>query len=621
MLSERKQEIVKLIHNNKLDIEVIAENLGVSSRTIRRDLINIIETLDDMGYTVTKEKTVYMVNDENLTLFKELNESTTNNLNTEEKILVVLSAVAVGKSEVNIEQIANDLYVTPSSIKTLITKFLEDYSIINRTSGLNLELELSNDKRRDFIIAMIRNYMLTTDINSIILKAAIDIPEVRNYHVLESYIDINLFNKLLIEVEDIFNESNKYITDFQLIMIVMSICISSKQQYNNKLNDVETNIVSNQIIENLIAISEITTSSEIIYLKDKLDNIITEFEYEKVDLTLISEISSAIGEVENKLGIEFNDKKKLEYQICTHNARTINEANDVHLSDNISLSNFIKENIYLYEIIKSVDRLRADDESNLQYLLIYFVMALEETLSSKKWQMYVICFGGMGTSLMIKKQLEKEYPNSIIENISYARALASITDNADLVVSNYKLPNNLQNLVVGHVVTKENIKEINSILLSQSSRAHSIRPQEKIMYNVGYKTNESNCDIATHHILDYYQSSSLLNDSDYVYQKLKKREAIGVGIPDSKIAFFHTRSSSINSLIIATYDVDPFATRGFDGLEMECSKVLLVLVPVDISEGLLEKVNILSYSLISDPDLLQAIINDDLRKIKQVINK
>lgn len=620
MLSERKQEIVKLIHNNKLDIEVIAENLGVSSRTIRRDLINIIETLADMGYTVTKEKTVYMVNDENLTLFKELNESTTNNLNTEEKILVVLSAVAVGKSEVNLEQIANDLYVTPSSIKTLITKFLEDYSIVHRTSGLNLELELSSDKRRDFIIAMIRNYMLTTDINSIILKAAIDIPEVRNYQVLESYIDINLFNKLLIEVEDIFNESNKYITDFQLIMIVMSICISSKQQYNNKLDDVETNIVSNQIIENLIAISEITTSSEIIYLKDKLDNIITELEYEKVDLTLISEISSAIGEVENKLGIEFNDKKKLEYQICTHNARTINKASDVHLSDNISLSNFIKENIYLYEIIKSVDRLRADDESNLQYLLIYFVMALEETLSSKKWQMYVICFGGMGTSLMIKKQLEKEYPNSIIENISYARALASITDNADLVVSNYKLPNNLQNLVVGHVVTKENIKEINSILLSQSSRAHSIRPQEKIMYNVGYKTKDSNSDIATHHILDYYQSSSLLNDSDYVYQKLKKREAIGVGIPDSSIAFFHTRSSSINSLIIATYDVEPFTTRGFDGLEMECSKVLLVLVPVDISESLLEKVNILSYSLISDPELLQAIINDDLSKIKHVIN-
>ncbi len=621
MLSERKQEIVKLIHNNRLDIEVIAENLGVSSRTIRRDLINIVETLEDMGYTVIKVKTVYMVKDENLTLFKELNESTANNLNTEEKILVVLASLANGDEVINLEQIANDLFVTASSIKTLITKFLEEYSIVHKTSGFNLEIELSNDKRRDFIIAMIRNYMLTTDINSIILKAAIDIPEVRNHHVLEDYIDLKLFNKLLTEVEDVFNDSNKYITDFQLIMIVMSICISEKQQYNNKLDLTETNTVSNQIIEDLIAISTITANSEIIYLKAKLDNIITELEYEKVDLTLISEISSAITEVENKLGIEFGDKKKLEYQICTHNARTTNEANDVHLSDNISLSNFIKENIYLYEVIRSVDGLRGDDENNLQYLLIYFVMALEETLASKKWQMYVICFGGMGTSLMIKKQLEKEYPNSIIENISYARALASVTDNADLVVSNYKLPNNLQNLVVGHVVTRENIKEVNSILLSKSSRVHSIKPQEKIIYNVGYKTKESDSDIVTHQILDYYQSSSLLNDSDYVYQKLKKREAIGVGIPDSPIAFFHTRSSSVNSLIIATYDVKPFVTRGFDGTEMECSKVLLVLVPVDISESLLEKVNILSYSLISDPKLLEAIIEDNLDVIKQVINK
>lgn len=621
MLSERKLEIIKLLHNTSLEIDEIADILNVSSRTIRRDLINIVETLSDMGYKVEKNKLHYKIVDEDSTLFESLNLKSANDFITEEKLVIGLKSISFGKDTIDIESVANELYVTVPSLKTVICQFLEEYNVTYRTKGMKLTLDITNIERREILVAVIRDYIRTTDINSIVLEASIQSNKVRNNQILQDYIDQNDFDRLFINIENIFNDSNQYVTDFQLIMIVITVCVSITQAVRNPLKIEKQNMVSNKIIEQIICESGITNNSESIYLVAKLESIITELEYEKVNLALISEISEAILEVERKLGIEFVDRRKLEYQICTHNARTTNSNGDVYLGNNLSLRQFVAENQYLFEIIRSVEALYAGDEENLQYLLIYFVMAVEETLAKRHWLIYVICFGGVGTSLMIKKQLEKEYPNSQIQNLSYARALSGTIADADLIISNSKLPNNLQNLVVGHIITKSDVKQINSILLNQSSYRDGIGNLDEIIYNIGCQLPSSEYNQATQLILRQYVDNGIINNSEYIFQKLKKREIIGVGIPDSNIAFFHTRSSSINSLVISTYTVDSFKTVGFDGVEMTCYKILLVLVPVNISDDLLDKVNILSYSLISDGSLLTAIETDDKQKIQSVIQK
>ncbi len=621
MLNERKQQIIKLIYNQSLDLEQISAMIGVSSRTVRRDLIKISETLGEIGYSVEKNKTVYQVVDEDYTLFENLNVKNSNDLNSEEKIVIAFKPIISGELTIDYKKVADDIYVTPASMKSLICKFLDDYNIRYQLKATRILLELNNIERREVIVAILRDYIRTTDINSIVLEATLDNVKVRNNQIIKDYLDVNLFESLFIKVENIFNDNNKYVTDFQLIMIVLTICVSCKQSQITKLEAISQEPVTNQMLKQIIVESEVTDRNEISYLINKLDSIVTELEYERVSLALISEVSEAISEVETKLGIEFCDRRKLEYQICTHNARMTNQPGDTHLNNNISFTNFVNENKYMFEIIKSVDTFNANDDIKIQYLLIYFVMALEETLTTKQWQIYVICFGGMGTSLMIKKQLEKEYPNSVVQNLSYARALSGAIENADLILSNYKLPNNLQDMVVGHVIKKDDLKQLNSILLSRSSKRKLVRSDERIIFNIGYASNNKECDRATSNVLDNYENSQVITDSKYIFEKLKKRQAVGVGIPDSKIAFFHTRSSSINTLSIATYDVESFTTIGFDGEVMTCNKVLLVLVPIGISDNLLDKVNILSYSLISDSNLITAIEQDNIEKIKQIINE
>lgn len=620
MLNERKNEILKLIYNSEMDLEQIAIILNVSSRTIRRDLINIGEVIGSMGYSLEKDKTKYKIIDNDGMLFQKLNKQSSNALINEERNLVAFRSIIIGEDEINLELIANELYTSVQSVKTQVCKFLEEYNVTYNIKGLKVSIEQTDIARRELIVVLLRDYLRTIDINSLVLEASLDSSMIRNNHLVDSYLDRSLFHKQFINIENIFNDTNKYITDFQLIMIVITICASERQSNLNRLSSFDTTIVSNTIIEKIIKQSTIDNEAECVYLRKKLDTIITELEYEKVNLALVSEINGAITEVEHKLGIEFLNKRKLEYQICTHKVRAYNNSGDIRLTNNISLFGFVEENSMLYDIIKSVDKLYKNDDENLQYLLIYFVMALEETLSASQWQIYVICFGGMGTSLMIKKQLEKEYPNSTIQNLSYARALSSNHEEADVIISNYKLPSDLQDLVVGHIVTKDNVKQINSLLLKKNKKSIQTPKPLEIQYNIGYKSTTMDYDALTVDILNYYESNGQIKNSEYVFQKLKKRESVGVGIPDSTIAFFHTRSSSINSLLVATYDIDQIEAIGFDGIKMECNKILLVLVPIDITDELLYKVNILSYSLISDGELIDAILSDDQYAISNIMN-
>lgn len=621
MLSERKLEIIRLIHNTNLEIEEIAAILNVSTRTVRRDLINIIEVVQEMGYTVEKNKTSYKIIDEDSTIFETINIMSANDYITEEKLIIGLIPISEGENTIDIETVANELFVTGQSLKTIICQFLDDYNIVYAAKGTHVTLSITDIQRRELLIAVLREYIATVDINSIVLDATIQSNKIRNHDIIAEYIDLDEFDRMFISIENIFNESNRYVTDFQLIIIVLTVCVSMTQSLRTPISFENKSIISDKIIEQIITESGIVSIDECNYLAAKLESTITELEYEKVNLTLIAEISNAISEVENQLSIKFGNRRKLEYQVCTHYVRATNNGGDIYLNNNISLRQFVIENQFLLEILRSIKVFNKNDEEKLYYLLIYFVMALEETLAYNQWIIYVICFGGVGTSLMIKKQLEKEYPNSKIQNLSYARALSTNLDEADLIISNSKLPNDLQNMVVGHIINKHDIRQINTILLSKGAKKRDISNVDDIYYNIGFKPMDNSYTQATKEIVYKYADDNVLTDSEYIFQKLRKREQNGVGIPGSKIAFFHTRSSSVKNLIIATYTVNNFETIGFDGAKMESNKILLVLVPVDVSDEVLEKVNILSYSLISDPNLLHAIEVDDYQKIHSIMQK
>lgn len=616
MLNERKIKILKLIINQWMSIDDMAESLGVSSRTIRRDLILIIELVEKLGYQVDKDKKHYFVHDPQLDLLMNLNIENKTNFTSEECLIFIFKNLAIGKNQLDLRQVANTIYLPVLNLKSQTCDFLKRNEFEYQLKGNELELLITEKQRRELLIALIKQFLKTQDINQIIVAGNLVVVfGSKLQKLIEHYFKLADFEAIYPEVEDVFNEHNIYISDFQLIMCVINIC-TCKLQSTRHLIDEEHLIAHSKISEQLVKIASISFPQEISYLYEQLEQFIAELEYEKLDLLEINQIGLAIRQVEEKIGLKFCDPHKLEYQICTHNARSNVYDYQIKYSASLTLSSLINENQALYDQVAKVKALYHTAD-NLNHIFLYFLMAFNETLAKHQWKMQVICFGGMGTSLMIRKQLEKEYPNALIENISYARALSRDLSDVDIIIANSKLANDFEDIVVTHVINQGDIKKINQILLSKIKQDRCLIAKEQIHYTINFQGDNLEYKTKTNELLRFLAKQQVIDNPDYVFEKLYKRKQIGVGIPDSNIAFFHTRSSSIKQLTIATYQVTGFANIGFDSKPMDCYWILLVLVPTDISEDLLEKVNMLSYSLITDLQILEAIMTNDQAYIEQ----
>lgn len=619
MINERKLDIIKLILNKKRSIDEIGELLNVSSRTIRRDLIQVVEVVSEQGFVVEKDKKEYIIIDPNLELMKALNDDAAVDYTLEERIVVAFKQIAKGNLVIDIEQAANELFLPLASLKRELLSYLDDKEYQYSERGSKISFVLIDEQRRSMLLQVLRDYLKVLNIEQIILNCKLDIEMKKISEQISHYITLNTFTDLFIEIEDIFNEKNKYIPDFELVYIVIIGMLCQKQQYVHDLElPYSEELVTSAINEQICDVIELNNICEVSYFAKKLERIITELEYEKVSYDVINEVSLAIDEFEKELGFNLHDRKKLEYQVSTHNAR-VSDQDTSNVMENATLTSIVDSNLELYQVFRKTKYLSDLDGIKGIYVFIYFVMAVDETINSHPWNIIVICFGGVGTSLMIRKQLEKQYTNSNIQNLSYARALSGANGSADLLVANNNLPNDIQDEVVGHIVTSDDFKRINKTLLSRMNKTVVREYNDDYLINIGKELQVQDYLMSIGECLIEYVKGDLINDSDYLFAKLRKREQVGTGIPNSQIAFFHTRSSSVNKLLIESFITDEFTTKGIDGSQMECNQVLLVLVPSDISDKLLEKVNVLSYSLITEPKLLDAIETGNEELFKQVI--
>ncbi|WOO86818.1 PTS sugar transporter subunit IIA [Mollicutes bacterium LVI A0039] len=620
MISERKVTIIKLLINKRRSIDEIAQILSVSSRTVRRDLLLITDIVVDNGFTLEKDKMNYMIVDPKLELIRTLNRSLTIDYSYEERIVCYFSKIASGYDQLNLEQLANSLYMPIPSIKLEIQNYLNKAQVNHEIKGVKLVINITPIEHRRFLIRIIRDYLKSTDIEHVVLNGTLDVvgaSKIEQY--LSNYFNVEQFLETFNNIDDIFDENNKYIADFEIVFLTAISLMCKKQQYSMPIYDATKSSYINKVNQQILELASLTNDSEIKFLNDFLEQIITELEYEKVAVTDVFKVNELICAVEEIVGFQLLERNRLKYQISTHNSR-YKSMLPTEQAINESLQQFVTENNDLYNHILKHPNFVEYRIDEIQYMLIYFVMAIDETITHQQWNIVVICFGGMGTSLMIKKQLEQMFPQAKTRNLSYARLLSMEDGDYDIIISNSSLPNNMQDVVVDHVVSSDQFKQIklalrNSINNKKDNGHVQVKPFIKT-FQIDIQEHKS----ATQSILKKLLNNEYIMNNDYIFEKLMKREQVGTGIPNSTIAFFHTNSSSVNRLIVTTYKTNPFVTKGFDGQELLCNRILLVLVPTDISESMLEKVNILSYSLISDTHLLKDINMGNLEAVSKIIN-
>ncbi|MFV0288653.1 MAG: hypothetical protein ACK5HR_04295 [Mycoplasmatales bacterium] len=624
LINVRNRNIINLIINNPQTLEEISNKINVSTRTVRRDFIVINQILKEYDYQIFKDDKQYVIIDKANKLQKILERDSQLDFNNIEKELIYLVSLTNGKNIINLNNLAIELYISTDKLKEEVRQILLKYRLKFNYKKNNFIINISPQDKINLFCKVILKYFTNFKLEEIIIKE--DIKQLslsKMLKVLNSYFIVTDFKKIFNTIQEGFNISQIYINDQELFNLTIKLAIIMQQKEEIIKIKQEDNLISYKISDYIISNLQIVDKALITYMTNEISALIIEFEVEKIDYQRINDIQKLVSEFFKNFSFTNIKTQDLEYKILLHDRRVKSEQNNLHYKSTEDLTiieELIQKNSKIYNVLQKINhQLKLYTVEELKYVFIYFVMEVENILLANRYNILVICSGGVGSSLMIKNQLERFLPNSNIQNTSLAKALNMDYQMMDLVISLTKLPNDLEDVVVNHVITSKDFAKIKEKLITKQTKSvQEHNPAEFFMNKVDDSTLDSVSSLKK--CLTKLQQDEQIVDAEYLYQKLKKRESLGIGIPEANIAFYHTRSSSVKQGVIEIIKCQEFEVVGLDMQEQTCNIILLLLLPVVVEEEVTEKINLLSYELITNHNLIKSIKQFKLEEIKEIIN-
>src|SRR5699024_7779651 len=118
------------------------------------------------------------------------------------------------------------------------------------------------------------------------------------------------------------------------------------------------------------------------------------------------------------------------------------------------------------------------------------------------------------------------------------------------------------------------------------------------------------------------QKQVLENDALVLNKLLKREKQGGLGIPDSTLVLYHTRSEAVKCLNFTIYALDhPVEVQGMDEKPMQADRILLTVARKRANKQALEILSILSGLLVEDEGILKALQSVDKAAVKQLITE
>lgn len=130
-------------------------------------------------------------------------------------------------------------------------------------------------------------------------------------------------------------------------------------------------------------------------------------------------------------------------------------------------------------------------------------------------------------------------------------------------------------------------------------------------------------DEALAHLCTELEHSGSLADAVPVFEALLQRERLGgLGIPDTHLALFHTRTEHVLKPVFTMIRLDaeePLASMGDKPIAVK--RVILMLAPSHANQQLLDLLSSLSVMLISSEEHTHLIENGDAGEIKKLLSQ
>ena len=358
--------------------------------------------------------------------------------------------------------------------------------------------------------------------------------------------------------------------------------------------------------------------------------------FESADLEVASRVSALIHYVEEQTGVVLAGDSSLYTGLLAHLERAVHR-----LRDNLMIYNPLLDEVKgdypaLFDLVdQGLKKVFVDEvipEEEVGFVAMHFGAALDRGQGEFPSRVLVICDAGIATSSMLASRLEKAFPRiRQIRNASLFELDNLDPGEFDLVVSTVPLPMPEKDYVqvrpflsadeVEQITDHLREKWINARLADRAASeslevlgggqtrfrqmAEATQTIAELMEDFFLERQEAGGSVteAVRRICASLAGRGLISDPRRLEEALLARlELGGIGIPDTTLALFHARNDAAERPVFSVHDFDEALNiEGMDGEPMLVRRSLLMVAPMELSPVALEAISEISVAIVERP--------------------
>lgn len=501
-LNNRLKEIIKelLANDEPVTSDYLSKFLGVTSRTIRNDITLLNQELGKIGVKIDAQRGVgYFIEPKPDREIKELieelfqlNQISDSDLPVlpEERVLYILKSIIMADNFITIEQIANELYVSKSTVdndlkqvETLLSKF--NVSLFKKPN-YGIKLVGSEMNIRFCLSAFLSDYK----------KEHLTQQEKSDSQHFVKGIDIALIRTI---TKQHIKQLPFKIADLPLNNLIMHIAIGIKRIKKGKniklgtlelkdLQDQKEYFIASQIIASLEEAFAIKIpNEEIAYITIHLMGA-KRFQDGKLQqedfIEMIGEsnnelILEILAEIKRIYRIDLVEDKEFIYGLGLHLRSALNRIKYRMNLQNPMLKEIKNKYPFSFELaIVASDIIQrnqqiAINEDEIGYIAVHFEAAIERMKNKKKRQVRrvaVVCASGLGTAKLLAASIESKFPGLTIAGTYPSYSLKDIKqEEVDLILST--VPVNEESAIpilqINALFSEDDMEKVNDFISSK----------------------------------------------------------------------------------------------------------------------------------------------------------
>jgi mannitol operon transcriptional antiterminator len=376
--------------------------------------------------------------------------------------------------------------------------------------------------------------------------------------------------------------------------------------------------------------------------------------FEGSDLEIASRVKALIHHVSEQTGVALVGDSSLYTGLLAHVERAIHRLRENMRISNPLLSEIKEDYPALFDLVdRGMEKIFVEDEipdEETAFVAMHFGAALDRGQGNFPNSVLIICPSGIGSSKILASRLERSFPQiRRLRNASLFDLERLDAKDFDLVVSTVPLQIPHESYVqVKPLLSEEEVGRIRDHLrgkllgerpvnraVSESlevfgggqeklrQMAEASQLIAELVDDVSVERHEARGSIpeAVRLMCASLAARGLVSDPKSLEDSLLARmELGGIGIPETALALFHARDDTVVRPAFSLHDFDvPLELEGMDGKAMRVRRTLLMVAPLDISTVALEAISEISVAMVEQPAERETFENGSEARVVAVL--